>query len=94
MILSYKDKRTEDFANGKLVKAFHSFARQAEKRLEILDAAPSKESLRSLPSNNFEALVGDRKGYYSIRINRQWRICFEWADGDSGASNVEIVDYH
>lgn len=94
MILSYKDKRTEEFANGKRVKAFTAFAKQAEKRLEILDAAINKESLMRLPSNNFEALVGNRKGYYSIRINRQWRICFEWADGDAGASNVEIVDYH
>ncbi|MEQ1704658.1 MAG: type II toxin-antitoxin system RelE/ParE family toxin [Rickettsiales bacterium] len=94
MILSYKDKRTEEFANGKRIKAFEAFSKQAEKRLEILDAAINKESLRYLPSNNFEALGGDRKGYYSIRINRKWRICFEWADGDSGASNVEIVDYH
>jgi proteic killer suppression protein len=94
MILSYKDKRTEEFANGKRIKAFEAFARQAEKRLEILDAAPNKESLMRLPSNNFEALGGDRKGYYSIRINRQWRICFEWADVGAGASNVEIVDYH
>lgn len=94
MILSYKDKRTEEFANGKRIKAFESFSQQAEKRLEILDAAINKESLRHLPSNNFEALIGNRKGYYSIRINRQWRICFEWIDGDSGASNVEIVDYH
>lgn len=94
MILSYKDKRTEEFASGKRVKAFLAFSKQAEKRLEILDAAINKESLMRLPSNNFEALGGNRRGYYSIRINRQWRICFEWADGDSGASNVEIVDYH
>ncbi len=94
MILSYKDKRTEDFANGKRVKAFESFAKQAEKRLEILSAAQNKEALMYLPSNNFEALHGNRKGYYSIRINRQWRICFEWAEEDIGASNVEIIDYH
>ena len=94
MILSYKDKRTEDFATGKRVKEFAGFAKQAEKRLDILDSAPDKKALAFLPSNNFEALVGDRKGYYSIRINRQWRICFEWADGDTGASNVEIADYH
>lgn len=94
MILGYKDKRTQEFANGKRVKEFEAFYRQAEKRLEILDAAPNKEALMRLPSNNFEALDGKRKGYYSIRINRQWRICFEWEDGDVGASNVEIVDYH
>ncbi len=94
MILSYKDKLTEDFANGKRIKDFENFAKQAEKRLEILDAAPNKEALRHLPSNNFEALGGKRKGYFSIRINRQWRICFEWPDGELGPSNVEIIDYH
>jgi len=94
MILGYKDKRTEYFAAGKRVKPFASFTQQAEKRLEILDAAISKESLMRLPSNNFEALGGSRRGYYSIRINRQWRICFEWPEGASGPSNVEIVDYH
>lgn len=62
MILSYRDKRTRQFADGHIVKAFQSFARQAEKRLEILDAGPTKETLMMLPSNRFEALVGDRKG--------------------------------
>ena len=47
-----------------------------------------------MPGNRFEALVGDRKGQYSIRINDQWRICFEWADRSPGPSNAEIVDYH
>jgi proteic killer suppression protein len=47
-----------------------------------------------LPGNRFEALVGDRKGQYSIRVNDQWRICFQWPDGAIGPSNVEIVDYH
>jgi proteic killer suppression protein len=94
VILSYKDKRTEDFALGKRVKELQSFARQAEKRLEILDAAPDRQALRLLPSNHFEALGGDRKGQYSIRINKQWRICFAWPDGAPGPSNVEITDYH
>jgi proteic killer suppression protein len=48
----------------------------------------------ALPGNRFEVLAGDRKGEYSIRINNKWRICFEWVDGASGPSNVEIVDYH
>jgi plasmid maintenance system killer protein len=61
VILSYKDKRTEDFALGKRVKEFQSFARQAEKRLEILDAAPDKRALMMLPSNHFEALGGERR---------------------------------
>jgi proteic killer suppression protein len=94
MIVSYRDKRTRKFAEGENVKDFQSFARQAERRLEILDAAPNKGALRMLPSNRFEVLKGDRKGQYSIRINQQWRICFEWPEGSSGAVNVEITDYH
>ena len=74
------------------MKKFQSFSRQAEKRLRILDAADSLEALMRLPSNRFKALGGDRKGQYSIRINDQWRICFEWHDNDP--QNVEIVDYH
>ena len=71
--------------------AFSGFARQADKRLRILDAAETIEALRALPSNRFEALSGDRAGQYSIRVNRQWRVCFTW---DEGAHEVEIVDYH
>lgn len=62
--------------------------------LDILDAATSLSDLQVLPSNALEGLKGDRKGQYSIRINMQWRICIEWSDGQSGPSNVEIVDYH
>jgi toxin HigB-1 len=94
MILSYRDRRTEQFALGERVRAFQGFERQGWKRLEILDAATSLEDLRGLPSNRLEALRGDRRGQYSIRINQQWRICFEWPDGAAGPSYVEIVDYH
>jgi proteic killer suppression protein len=94
MILSYRDKRTREFADGKRVKAFSGVQRAAELKLDRLEAATSLGDLAALPGNRFEALSGDRKGQYSIRINDQWRICFEWAEGDSGASNVEIVDYH
>jgi len=94
MILSYKDKRTEQFAVGEFVRAFQKFEQQAARRLSILNAAPSLETLRALPSNRLEALRGDRAGQYSIRVNQQWRICFEWQDGQSGPDNVEIVDYH
>jgi toxin HigB-1 len=90
----YRDKRTARFATGERVKEFQSLERQAYKRLEILEAAPNKEALMSLPSNRFEALGGDRKGQYSIRINEKWRICFEWPDGESNPHNIEIVDYH
>jgi len=65
---------------------------QAERRLEILDNAKTINDLIALPSNRFEALAGHRVGQCSIRVNQQWRICFEWKDAD--AYNVEIVDYH
>ncbi len=94
MISSYRDKRTRDFANGKRVRGFESFRRQAEKRLDILDSATSLTDLRALRSNALESLKGERKGQYSIRINMQWRICFEWPDGQRDPSNAEIVDYH
>jgi proteic killer suppression protein len=94
MIRSYRDKRTERFAEGETVAKFESFRRQAEKRLRILEAATNLSDLRWLPSNRLENLKGDRKGQFSIRINDQWRICFEWPDGVDGPENVEIVDYH
>jgi len=94
MILSYRDKRTQAFVDGEFVRDFEAFERQICKRLEILDAATCLADLRALPSNRLEALKGDRKGQFSIRINDKWRLCFEWPDGDAGASNVEIVDYH
>jgi proteic killer suppression protein len=94
MILSYRDKRTEQFGRGEFVRAFQGFEQQAERRLAVLNAAPSLDTLRTLPSNRLEALRGDRAGQFSIRINQQWRICFEWPDGQPGPTNVEIVDYH
>ena len=93
MILSYRDKRTRSFAEGKRVKAFDGFAQKAEMRLDQLDAATSLLDL-DLPGNRLEALKGNRKGQYSVRINDQWRICFEWLKRAKGPSNVEIVDYH
>ncbi len=92
MIRTFKDRRTERLFNGERVRQFQGFARQAEKRLRLLDAADTLEALRMLPSNRLEALGGDRKGQFSIRINRQWRVCFEWRE--DGPHNVEIVEYH
>jgi proteic killer suppression protein len=94
MIMSYRDSKTRRFADGKYVKEFSGFARQAELRLERLEAATSLKDLAALPGNRLEALKGNRQGQYSIRINDQWRICFEWPSGASGPINVEIVDYH
>jgi len=94
MIVSYRDKRTRDFAAGKRVKAFSGIERPARLKLDRLESATSLKDLASLPGNRFEALIGDRKGQYSIRVNDQWRICFEWPDRSLGPANVEIVDYH
>jgi len=94
MILGCRDKRTRDFAAGRPVKAFSGFEHAARLKLDRLEAATSLNDLAALPGNRFESLKGDRKGQYSIRINDQWRICFEWANRAEGPSNVEIVDYH
>ena len=93
MIVGYKDKRTEAFARGEFVKDFQGFESQAARRLSILNAAPDLATLRALPSNRLEALRGDRIGQFSIRVSQQWRICFEWQDGQTGPSRVELVDY-
>ncbi len=92
MIRSFKGRCTERLFNGDRVREFQGFARAAEKRLRLLDAADTLEAVRMLPSNRLKALGGDRRGQFSIRINRQWRVCFEWRE--DGPHNVEIVDYH
>ena len=94
MIVSFRDKRTRDFAAGERVKASSGMEQAARLKIDRLEAATALEDLAALPGNRFEALKGDRKGQYSIRINDQWRICFEWPKGSSGPRNVEIVDYH
>jgi toxin HigB-1 len=94
VIVSFRDKRTRNFAAGNRVKAFSGVERPARLKLDRLEAATSLRDLAALPGNRFEAFSGDRKGQYSIRINGQWRICFEWPSRAPGPSNVEIVDYH
>ncbi|MGD0827218.1 MAG: type II toxin-antitoxin system RelE/ParE family toxin [Desulfobaccales bacterium] len=93
MIVSFRDKRTREFAEGNRVKAFSGFERKAEMKLDELESATSLLDL-DLPGNRLEALKGDRKGQYSIRINEQWRICFEWPKGAPGPVNVKIANYH
>ncbi len=93
MIQSFRDKRTQALANGERVPAFASCAKTALKKLIQLDAAMALNDL-ILPGNRLEKLSGDRGGQYSIRVNDQWTICFEWPSGESGPCNVEIVDYH
>jgi proteic killer suppression protein len=91
MIRSCRDKDTQRLLERKFSRRWRAIERAARIRLELLDAATSLRDL-SLPGLRLEALTGDRKGQYSIRINDQYRICFEWRDSD--AHNVEIVDYH
>ncbi|WP_129127124.1 type II toxin-antitoxin system RelE/ParE family toxin [Geomonas oryzae] len=93
MIISFKDKEAEKLFNGKFsAKLPQDIQRTAATKLAILHAVTALETLRAPPSNYLEALRGDRQGQYSIRINRQWRICFTWDEGN--AADVEIVDYH
>ena len=76
------------------VQTFSGIERSARLKLDRLEAAVSLKDLAGLPGNRFEALMGDRKGQYSIRINDQWRICFQWPEKSPGPVNVEMVDYH
>ena len=92
MIKSFKDKKVARFFEGEDVKDYRSFADQLARRLTYLNDVEELVDLRELRSNRFEALVGKRKGQYSIRINKQWRLCFRW--GSDGPENVEVVDYH
>lgn len=92
MILSFKDKNTRKLAEGIRVKEFVSIERAALRKLRQLQIAGCLEDLKVPPGNKLEALKGNRKGQYSIRINDQYRICFTWTE--AGASNVEITDYH
>ena len=93
MIISFKNKNTEDIWNGIIVRRLPvDIQKTARRKLRMINNAHSVVDLRCPPANNLEMLKGDRVGYYSIRINRQWRICFKWQD--SNAYEVEIVDYH
>lgn len=92
MIRSFRCKNTEALFQFRPSKRFRVIERAARRKLELLNAASNLDDLRVPPGNRLEALKGDRKGKYSIRINDQWRICFVWKDGDT--YEVEIVDYH
>lgn len=93
MIKSFKNSDTEKVYNSRRVRSFSlELQRAAERKLEILGMIADIEELRIPAGNRLEALKGDRKGQHSIRINRQYRICFRWEDGN--AYDVEITDYH
>jgi toxin HigB-1 len=92
MITDFNCSDTETLFGGKRVARFANIAPVAMRKLAQLNAAATLDFLRVPPGNRLEALQGDRKGQYSIRINDQWRLCFVWVAGH--ASQVEIVDYH
>ena len=93
MIRSFRCKETERIWQGQASRKFPGDIQdRALRKLRQLDAASTITDLRNPPSNWLEALKGDRKGQWSIRINNQWRVCFRWTDGE--ANEVEIVDYH
>lgn len=92
MIRSFRCRKTERLFGDGDVPAFRSFERAARRKLLLLHRAADLRDLQALPGNRLEALGGDRAGRHSIRINRQWRLCFVWRDGD--AYDVEIADYH
>jgi proteic killer suppression protein len=93
MIRSFKDEEAEKIFKRQRSRRLPPEIQQvALRKLRMLNRAQTIQDLRVPPANRLERLFGDRAGQYSIRINSQWRICFEWDDGD--AFNVEIVDYH
>lgn len=92
MIQSFQCKDTQALFEGGSPRKFCAFERIATRKLTQLDAAQTLDFLRSPPGNRLEALKGNRKGQYSIRINQQFRVCFVWTT--HGPTNVEIVDYH
>ena len=93
MIKTFRDKETEKIFNRHFSKKFPAdLQHQARRKLIMLDAAPELNALRIPPGNRLEVLKGNRRGQHSIRINDQWRVCFNWKKGD--AYHVEITDYH
>lgn len=92
MIKSFGDRRTQELFDELLVREFHGFSRAAKRKLELVNAAARLDDLRVPPANRLEKLRGNLDGYYSIRINDQWRVVFRWIDEHS--HDVQIVDYH
>ena len=92
MIKSFRCKQTKLLFEGGDPRRFRAFKDTAIRKLTQLDAAQTLDFLRSPPGNQLEALKGDRKGQYSIRINSQFRVCFSWIE--NAPNDVEIVDYH
>jgi toxin HigB-1 len=92
MIVTFADASTADLFAGKKVRRFVNIEVVAQRKLQMLDSAATLDALKVPPGNRLEALVGNRKGRHSIRINDRFRLCFVWAA--DGVRDVEIVDYH
>lgn len=92
MIRSFGDKVTQALFNDERVRQFEGFARKAKRKLEAVNAASRLEDLTVPPSNRLEKLSGALKDFYSIRVDKQWRVIFKWIDGEP--HEVRIVDYH
>ena len=92
MIQTFANRAMARLWDGEFVKAFSAIERAAKRKLDLLHNAKTIDDLRAPPGNRLEALAGDRRGQYSIRINNQWRICFRWTA--EGPEDVEIVEYH
>ena len=94
MIIGFKDKETEKLYQTGCSRKYKSIEHTALRKLDMLNAAVTLETLKIPPNNRLEPLHGDRLGQYSIRINDQYRICFVWDSERKSAQNVEITDYH
>ena len=92
MIRSFGDKRTESLFRDEFVRPFQGVARPAKRKLEAINSASRLEDLTVPPSNRLEKLKGDLNGFYSIRVNDQWRVIFRWIEGEP--HDVQIIDYH
>jgi proteic killer suppression protein len=92
VIQTFRDRDARAIFEGRLVRRYRAIARQARKRLVVLDAATSLKDLAALPGNRLHPLRAGREGQYAVRVNDQWRIAFRW--GPQGPEDVEIVDYH
>ena len=92
MIRSFRDKESEKVFRREFSRKLQSVAAVAKRKLDQVNAAVAISDLGAVPGNRLELLAGDRMGRYSIRVNAQWRVCFQWIEPD--AVDVEIVDYH
>ena len=94
MIASFKDGDTRELVETGKSRRWTSIGRVAMRKLRMVDEARELRDLRAAPANHLEALKGDRAGQHSIRVNRQWRVCFRWNEARKEAIDVEVTDYH